>query len=301
MNVKKLFIIGLFLTLLSACTSVTPSTNQLAADPLVPETVVPTSRPPIDAPTPMTPLKVRPKSVTLNVFAAASLTAAFRDIGKTFEAANPGVTVVNNFAGSQQLAQQINQGAPADVFASANLAQMAVVISGGEVTSGTQQIFATNLLTIIYPKDNPAKLSKLQDLANPGLKLVLEDSTVPAGAYALTFLEKASKEPGFGLDFNARVLNNVVSYENDVKVVLTKVALGEGDAGIVYTTDAAAADPSKVSQIIIPDVLNVVASYPVAPVNNSLNLDLARVYIDYLLSTDGQNILAKYGFIPVKK
>ncbi len=249
----------------------------------------------------MTPLKVRPKSVTLNVFAAASLTAAFRDIGKTFEAANPGVTVVNNFAGSQQLAQQINQGAPADVFASANQAQMAVVISGGEVTSGTQQIFATNLLTIIYPKDNPAKLSKLQDLANPGLKLVLEDRTVPAGAYALTFLEKASKEPGFGLDFKAKVLNNVVSYENDVKVVLTKVALGEGDAGIVYTTDAAAADPSKVSQIIIPDVLNVVASYPVAPVNNSLNLDLARVYIDYLLSTDGQNILAKYGFIPVKK
>ena len=84
-------------------------------------------------------------------------------------------------------------------------------------------------------------------------------------------------------------------------MVLIKVSLGEGDAGIVYTTDAAAADPSRVSQIIIPDVLNVVATYPIAPVNNSLNLDLARVYIAYVLSTDGQNILAKYGFIPVKK
>jgi molybdate transport system substrate-binding protein len=241
-----------------------------------------------------------PNAVTLNVFAAASLTAAFGEIGKAFEAANPGVTVVNDFAGSQQLAQQINQGAPADVFASANTAQMTAVITTGEVISGSQQVFVRNLLVVITPKDNPGKIAQLKDLANPGLKLVLADKTVPVGGYALTFLDKASKDASFGADYKANVLKNVVSYENDVKAVVAKVQLGEADAGIVYTTDAASADQSKVSQIAIPNALNVIAVYPIAPVKSSPNPDVANAYIAYVLSAQGQATLAKYGFMAPK-
>ncbi len=238
------------------------------------------------------------KAIRLNVFAAASLTAAFGEIGKTFETDHPAVTVVNNFAGSQQLAQQINQGAPADVFASANMAQMTAVITTGEVISGSQQIFVQNLLVVVTPKDSPRKIARLKDLANPGLKLVLADITVPVGSYALTFLNKASKDPSFGASFKTDVLKNVVSYETDVKAVLAKVQLGEADGGIVYTTDAASADQSKVSQLSIPNALNVIASYPIAPINNSPNPDVANAYIAYVLSTQGQAILAKYGFMP---
>ncbi len=294
---------------LSACAGTTPT----AAPSAVPATAVPTAVPvqptPTTAPAPTampTAVPVQPtpttapKNITLNVFAAASLTAAFGDIGTAFEAANPGVTVVNNFAGSQQLAQQINQGAPADVFASANTAQMTAVITTGEVISGSQQIFVRNLLVVIYPTDNPGKITKLQDLANPGLKLVLEDKTVPAGAYALTFMDNADKDPTFGAAYKTNVLKNVVSYETDVKAVLAKVQLGEADAGIVYTTDAAAADPGKVSQLAIPDALNVVAKYPIAPVKSSPNPDVAKAYIAFVLGSNGQAILSKYGFMAPK-
>ena len=239
-------------------------------------------------------------AVTLTVFAAASLNAAFKEIGNAFEADHAGVTMVFNFAGSQQLAQQINQGAPADVFASANQLQMANAISGGRILSDTQQIFVKNRLMVIIPQGNPASVLSLQDLAKPGLKLVLADKSVPAGQYALDFLDLAAKDPSFGVDFKSRVLNNVVSYENDVKAVLTKVALGEGDAGIVYTTDAAAAGPAKVSQLEIPDALNVIAAYPIAPVKDSPHAQVAREFISYVLSGDGQKTLVKYGFIPVK-
>ena len=243
----------------------------------------------------------RANAVSLTVFAAASLNAAFKEIGNAFEAAHPGVTMVYNFAGSQQLAQQINQGAPADVFASANQLQMTNAVSGGRILSETQQIFVMNRLVVITPTRNPASINNLQDLAKPGLKLVLADKSVPAGQYASDFLDLAAKDPSFGVNFKARVLNNVVSYENDVKAVLTKVELGEGDAGIVYTTDAAGAGPEKVGQLVIPDALNVIAAYPIAPVKDSPHEELAREFISYVLSADGQKTLAKFGFIPVKK
>jgi molybdate transport system substrate-binding protein len=238
--------------------------------------------------------------VDLNVFAAASLTDAFSEIGKLFEAEHPGVTVVFNFGGSQQLAQQINEGAPADVFASSNNKQMNVVIEAGGVASGSQATFAKNRLVVIFPKDNPAGLKTLQDLAKPDLKLVFAAKEVPVGQYALDFLEKAGADPAFEENFKDSVLNNVVSYEDNVKAVLTKVALGEADAGIVFLSDISDAKVDNVAQIDIPDTLNVIASYPIAPVKGSNHPALAQAFIEFVLSPAGQERLAKYNFLPVK-
>jgi molybdate transport system substrate-binding protein len=274
------------LALAAACSSATPAPT---AAPAATATTAPV---PSVAPT------TAPASQALTVFAAASLTDAFKEIGQAFEAANPGATLAFNFAGSQQLAQQISQGAPVDVFASANNTQMGVVIKSGQVVSGSQKTFARNRLVVIYPTANPAGLSTLQDLAKPGLKLVLADKTVPVGGYALDFLTKASKDPGFTETYSPTVLANVVSYETDVKQVLAKVSLGEADAGIVYTTDITAGAADKVGRIDIPDNLNTIAAYPIAAIQGAANATLAQKFVDYVLSTDGQAVLAKYGFLP---
>ena len=238
--------------------------------------------------------------VTLNVFAAASLTGPFTEIGALFEARRPGVTVTFNFAGSQQLARQIIEGAPADVFASANAANMDGAVEAGSVAAGAPQTFARNRLVVVLPKDNPASLNSLQDLARPGLKLVFAAQEVPVGQYSLDFLEKASADPAFEATFKDGVIRNVVSYEDNVKAVLAKVALGEADAGIVYSSDAAGEDAARVGRLDIPESLNVVAGYPIAPVAASKNPALAQAFVDLALSPEGQAVLAKYGFIPVK-
>lgn len=240
------------------------------------------------------------KQVDLNIFAAASLADAFSEIGELFEADHPEVTVVFNFAGSQQLANQINEGAPADVFASANRKLMDAVIQNEGIINGTEQIFAMNRLVAIYPKDNPGGLMELKDLTKPGLKLILASREVPVGQYSLDFLDKTSVDPSFSAAFKDDVLKNVVSYEDNVKAVLTKVALGEADAGIVYISDISGQDTTKVSWIDIPDALNVIVSYPIAPVKDSKNPELAQAFIELVGSQEGQAILAKYNFVPVK-
>lgn len=234
--------------------------------------------------------------VTLNVFAAASLQAAFTKIGSQFHTAHSNVTVTFNFAGSDALATQITQGAPADVFASANAAQMNVVVKGGDVDGSNVKTFAHNRLVVVYPKANPAKISTLQDLAKPGIKLVLAAKTVPVGGYALDFLTKASADPSFGATYKANVLKNVVSYEADVKSVLAKVALGEADAGIVYTTDAQTKVDSTAT-LDIPDALNSIATYPIGVVKASKNAAVAQQFVDYVAGSDGQSVLAQYGFV----
>jgi molybdate transport system substrate-binding protein len=153
---------------------------------------------------------------------------------------------------------------------------------------------------IIYPAANPAGIQALKDLAQPGLKLVLADKSVPVGQYALNFLDKAAADTALGAGYKEGVLQNVVSYEQDVKSVLTKVALGEADAGIVYTTDAASDTAGKTSQLAIPDHLNVVAVYPIAVIKDSPNPALAQDFVTYVLSSEGQAILIKYGFISIQ-
>ena len=274
----------------------------------------------VAAPT-ATSAPTQPPAVTLNVFAASSLTGAFGEIGKAFQAGHPGVTVTFNFAGSQTLAAQINSGAPVDVFASASQDQMDLVTKTGRINASASTPFANNRLVVIFPKANSFGIKSLADLAKPGLKLVLADKSVPAGQYALTFLDNAVKAGSFGATFKTDVLKNVVSYELDVKSVLSKVQLGEADAGIVYTTDAAGAASgagaastaggakpaatatvaagSQIGQLAIPDALNVIAVYPIAVVKASRNLPLAQAFVEFMFSTDGQAILSKYGFIPV--
>jgi len=247
---------------------------------------------PATTPTPASTAASEPR--TLNVFAAASLTDAFTEIGKKYEATHSGVSVTFNFAGSQALRTQIEEGAPADVFASANKTEMDTLVKDGFVAQGTSQVFLNNKLIVILPANNIAHVTKLADLANPGVKLVLAAEEVPVGKYARQALDQMNAQ--FGTDFKDKVLANVVSNEDNVKQVVAKVQLGEADAGIVYTSDAVAAPELKT--IEIPAELNVIAQYPIATLTKAAQMDLATAFIEYVLSTDGQSVLQKWGFAP---
>ena len=236
---------------------------------------------------------------TLTIFAAASLTDAFTEVAGQFEADHPEIEVALNFAGSQQLSQQLAEGAPADIFASANLQQMQSAIDAGRIQEDTPTVMINNNLVIIYPVDNPAFITRIIDLARPGVRLVLAADVVPAGAYTLEFLEKASQDPAFGEDFKQGVLDNVVSYEQNVRAVLNKVVLGEADAGIVYRSDLSASDPTEIGLVLIPDPLNISASYLIAPTSDTNKPELTQEFIDLVISTGVQDLLSEYGFIPV--
>lgn len=229
---------------------------------------------------------------TLTVFAAASLTDAFKEIGADFEAAHPGVTVALNFAGSQTLRTQIEQGAQPDVFASANTTQMNALVTDGILDSTTPQVFLNNKLIVVLPANNPAGLRSLQDLARPGVKLILAAADVPVGNYSRQALDLMKTK--FGNSFNEKVIANVVSNEENVKQVVAKIQLDEADAGMVYTSDAIAAPELKT--IEIPSELNVVAAYPIAALPDSSNPGLAADFIAYVLSPNGQTVLHKWGF-----
>lgn len=280
------FLLLLLAFLLAACGELTT--------PAV--TAVPPTEAPAQIPTPAQTATSAPR--TLTVFAAASLTGAFGEIAKGFEATNPGVTVISNFAGSQGLRTQIEQGASADVFASADHKNMDTMIAENLIADGKYQDFATNRLVVILPPKNQANIQTLQDLAKPGIKLDLADASVPVGSYARQALTNLSKDPTYGTDYSTKVLANVVSNETDVKQVVSKVDLGEADAGIVYVTDAQAAPDLKT--VAIPDDFNVIAKYPIAVVAKSPNADLAAAFVAYVLSPDGQAMLQKWGFAPAK-
>ena len=233
-----------------------------------------------------------PPPQTLTVFAAASLTNAFGEIGPAFEAAHPGVIVVFNFGGSQALRTQLEQGAVADVFASASKKEMEAAVAASLVVSGTPKIFLTNQLVVILPASNPGRLQTLGDLARPGLKITLAAEEVPVGAYARDVLTKL--ETHFGAGFESKVLANVVSNEDNVRQVVAKVQLGEADAGIVYTSDAVASP--DLQTIAIPPEANVIAQYPLAVLAQAPHPDLAAAFVEYVLSSAAQATLKKWGF-----
>jgi molybdate transport system substrate-binding protein len=218
---------------------------------------------------------------TLNVFAASSLTEAFTQLGEQFTADHPGVDVVCNFAGSSDLVAQLQQGAPADVLATADDANMSKV---GELTD--QPItFAANKLIIAVEPGNPKHITELADLGRKDLKVVLAAPEVPAGKYAQQALAKAG------------VTVAPVSLEVSVKGVVTKVSLGEADAGIVYVTDVDAAQ-GRIEGVAIPADQNVLATYPIAALNDAASPDDAQAFIDLVLSAEGQKVLAGHGFLP---
>ena len=224
-----------------------------------------------------------PLSGTISVFAAASLTDSFKALGMAFQTAHPGVTVQFNFAGSPTLVTQIEQGAPADVFASADTTNMDKLKTDG-FTTGTSQVFARNQLEIVIAPGNPKGITGLADLAKAGVIYISEAATVPAGKYSLQALAKAG------------VTVRPKSLETDVKSVVSKVALGEADTGIVYTTDVTAAG-SKVQGVPIPDTYNVIATYPIKAVKGTKSPDAANAFIAYVLSAEGQSTLQSFGFL----
>ncbi|MBK1785377.1 molybdate ABC transporter substrate-binding protein [Prauserella cavernicola] len=219
---------------------------------------------------------------TLNVFAAASLTEAFGELEKQFEAEHDGVDVRLNLAGSSQLASQINEGAPADVFASANEKNMDKVVEAGGV-EGQPETFATNKLTIAVPPGNPKGITSFADLAGDDLTVVVCASQVPCGSAT----EEVEQATGVTL--------SPASEEQDVKAVLTKVELGEADAGLVYVTDVTSAG-DKVESVEFPEAEQAINDYPIAVLAEAGQSELAQQFYDLVLGRSGQEELSKVGF-----
>ena len=225
----------------------------------------------------------------LTVAAAASLTAAFNRIGADFED-ETSITVVFTFGPSDGLATQIVEGAPVDVFASASPAWMDAVDERGQGVTGRTD-FARNRLAVIVPTDNPANIHDLEDLATDGVQLVLAAEGVPAGDYGREILANAGIADA--------ALANVVSNEEDVAAVVTKVLTGEADAGIAYVTDVTAEVAGRISVVEIPDDVNVIATYPIAVIADSGRPDVAREFVEFVLGP-GQGVLADHGFLPAE-
>ncbi len=217
------------------------------------------------------------------VFAAASLTASFRAVAIAFEAAHPGTKVTFNFAGSPTLVQQIREGAPADVFAAADEATMQKLVDAG-ATAESPRVFARTALQIAVAKGNPHRIAGLADLRRPGLVVVLCGETVPCGRYALEAFGKAGLPAPPG------------SREMDVKAVVTKVALGEADAGIVYATDVRAVADAVASVDLAP-AHAIGASYPLAVLREAAHPEAARSFVAFVLSDPGATILGAHGFL----
>ncbi len=237
-------------------------------------------------------------SHSLIVFAGASLSDAFTELGHRLEKQRPGLTVRFNFAGSQQLATQIEQGAAADVFASADERWMAHVRDRG-LLAGESAIFARNRLVVIVPRTNPARIQRLQDLSRGGVKLVLGADAVPVGRYSRTVLQNLSRDPAFGGEFAGRVLRNVVSEEENVKSVVGKVQLGEADAGMVYRSDITPTMARFVRVFELPESANVIASYPISLIKDTKESAAGLAFIALVLSAEGQQVLERSGLIPV--
>lgn len=216
---------------------------------------------------------------TLTVFAAASLTDAFTDIGAAFEEANPGIEVAFNFASSSDLARQVIEGAPADVYASADVRNMDRVVDA-DTALGEPVVFATNRAEIIVAPGNPLGIDGLADLQSGELVVVFCAPEVPCGSYAEQVVERAG------------VTVTPDSYEENVRAVVTKVTLGEADAGVVYATDVRVAG-AEAAGVEIPTEVNVIAEYPIVSVTGT---DDARSFVDFVTSASGRDILTSYGF-----
>jgi molybdate transport system substrate-binding protein len=231
----------------------------------------------------------------LQVFAAASLKHALAALGPAWEAANPGSTLTISTDSSAALETKIEQGAPADVFLSADTANPQKLVDAGLAT-GAVTPFAGNALTIIVPAGNPAGIGSAADLATDGVKIIAAADGVPIQQYTTTLVDNLASVAGYPSDFAARYAANVVSREDNVAAIVAKIGLGEGDAGIVYATDAAATD--AVETVEVPAEANVPATYGGVVIEASNAPDAARAFFAWLTGPDGQAILAGLGFLP---
>ncbi len=234
----------------------------------------------------------------LTVFAAVSLTDAFGELGEDFEEGSPGAEVGFNFTSSSTLATQIRQGAPADVFASADEAQMENV-KKADLVSGEPKTFARNREVVVVPGENPAGIEEFGDLSQPDVRLVLALEEVPAAEYAEEILANASGDPAYGPEFERAVLDNIVSREEDVRASVNRVVIGDADATFGYASDVTPDIRDEVEIVEIPENLQVVPTYPIAALEGGRNPELARAWVDLILSEEGQRVLEKWGFEPV--
>jgi molybdate transport system substrate-binding protein len=233
---------------------------------------------------------------TVRVFAASSLTEAFQEIASLYGTQNPGCDVELNFAGSQILCTQIEEGAPADVFASADRVHMDALEK--KWVAGPVAVFARNRLVVVTPRNAP-EVRRLADLARPGMRIVVADGNVPVGRYTIQVLGRMDRAGRFGEDFQKRVLANVVSQESNVRAVLAKVSLDEVDAGFVYSTDAQTTS-GKTTALQIPDDVNVIVEYPIAILTSTGVRERAAQFVAFVLGPEGQAILVKRGFQPAR-
>jgi molybdate transport system substrate-binding protein len=234
-------------------------------------------------------------SANLTIYGAASLKAALADLKAAYETANPGSNLSISTDSSATLEAQIEQGAPADVFLSADTKNPQALVDKG-LAAGDVVKFAGNLLTVIVPTANTAGVQSPADLARPGLKVIAAGDAVPITKYASQLVANLAKQSGYPADFATKYAANVASKEDNVAAVVAKVELGEGDAAIVYVTDAK--NSTKVTTIPVPDGANVPATYGAVAVKASKNPDAAAAFLTWLTGPDGQAILAKYGFLP---
>ena len=237
----------------------------------------------------------RPQGGTLTVLAASSLIDAFGELANRFEEKNPGVKVRQSFESSSTLLAQIQQGAPADVFASAAEEEMNTAVEDGLV-KGEPEVFVKNREIIMVPKDNPANIDRFRDVAKPDVKLVLAGKDVPAADYALEILGKAKGEYGAG--FEKEVLSNVVSRESDVRASVNRVVVGDADATFGYASDYTPDIRDKVKVVQIPPDLNIVATYPIAALKDAKSPGLAKKWVEMVTSEEGQRVLQKWNFEP---
>ena len=228
----------------------------------------------------------------VTVLAASSLTDAFEELAGTFEEQNPGTEVRTSFAASSELLAQIQQGAPADVFASASEKNMDTAVN--EDLVGEASVFARNRPVVIVPTDNPAGIEGFEDLDEADAQIVLAEEGVPIADYAMEVLANANAEYGSG--FEEDVMDKVVSREANVRAAANRVALGEADATFVYASDVTPDIRDGVEVVEIPDEVNVVATYPIASVRASENPELAQAWVDLVLSDEGQDVLEEHGF-----
>ncbi len=279
----------LIIVLMTGCSSPLPPVQAPAA-----ATAAPAAPPAAAAAPTMAP--AAPASVTVKVFAPSSMTDAAKELAAAYEAANPGVKLAIEIGHSPTQRLQLTQGATGDVFMTASQKDMDDAITDQSVAGGAAKVFATNQLVVVLPSQNPANLQALADLAKPGVRLLFAVVDTPIGKVTLTALDKMDKQIGSG--FKDKAIANVVSNEAGVKPIVSKIQLGEADAGIVFVTDAVAAPALKT--IAIPPEQNVISQLNIAPLAAAPSPEHAAAFTAYVTSAEGQAILKKWGFMPGK-
>jgi molybdate transport system substrate-binding protein len=280
MRPRLAVVAAILIIVLTACSSGAASPSLASATPVA---SLPASAPASAA------------NVQLTVFGAASLKGVLDKAKAAYETAYPATTLSVSTDSSSALEMQIEQGAPADIFLSADTTNPTKLVNGG-FADGAAVSFARNKLTVIVPRGNPAGIMTPADLAKPGVKVIAAGPEVPITKYATQLVGNLAKEAGYPPDFAAKYAANVASQEDNVKAVVAKIELGEGDAGIVYVTDAKASD--KLTPVEVPDAANVSATYAGVVVKASKDAAAAKAFLDWFACPDGQAILSEFGFLP---